>query len=44
MKDKKLIDELLAALKESHQEEIDNKHYGDKTCSYCDLIAKAEEK
>lgn len=38
--------ELLEYLKESHQDEIDHKHYGDgkKGCSYCEVIARAEGK
>jgi hypothetical protein len=38
--------DLLAYLKEAHQEEIDNNHYGDgsKDCSYCRAIASAEGK
>lgn len=38
--------ELLAYLKESHQNEIDENHYGDgpEGCTYCELIAKAEGK
>lgn len=40
----KAAKELLAALKEFHQDEIAKNHYGDgpKGCSYCALIAKAE--
>lgn len=36
-----IIETLRDYLIETHQEEIDNKHYGDKTCSYCDAIKEA---
>ena len=38
--------ELLAVLKELHQDEIENKHYGDnkRDCTYCKLISRAEAK
>jgi len=34
--------ELKDHLREVHQNEIENNHYGDKSCSYCRTIKKAE--
>lgn len=34
---------LMEYLSESHAEEKDAQHYGDKTCSYCAAIKKAEK-
>lgn len=34
--------QLLEALIKVHQIEIDNKHYGDDSCSYCDLIRSGQ--
>ena len=38
-----LLRDMKDFLKEAHQEEIDNDHYGDDSCSYCDKIKEAEE-
>lgn len=37
-----IAETLLFDLEESHQEEIKNEHYGDRSCSYCDDIAEAK--
>src|SRR5262245_41896869 len=38
-----LINDLADALREAHQDEIDNEHGGDDSCSYCDLLKEADE-
>lgn len=37
-----IIENLVFCLKESHEDEIKNNHYGDDSCSYCRAIKDAE--
>lgn len=37
-----LISDLKEHLTEAHQDEIDNEHYGDSSCSYCETIEEAQ--